>query len=171
MSLINLDKIAAQKAQEIMTATKLKVGKKKADIEAKTIDTLATKALGVVQEQGIYALMLFLLSRSGEKTSLDDLDAEKVCACNIAITLLNTLNFPSFQPWGYGLQGIFEWHQINKNKKIILDTLSGNGKLLDNLDHLFLIKNLFEQILIYTRYAAKAEAVEKVEIKSGGQTS
>lgn len=171
MSTINLDKIAAQNAQEIMTVTKLKVGKKKQSIEAKTVDTLATKALGVLQEQGIYSLMLFLLSRSGEKNILKELDAEKVCACYITKTLLNILVLSPFESWGYGLQEAIVWNQINNKKKIILDTLSKDGKLLDNLDHLFLIKNLYEQVLIYARYAAKAEAVAMdEENKSGGQT-
>jgi hypothetical protein len=165
MSIINLDKIAAQKAQEIMKVKDESAGGKKIDI--KKVEILATKALGVFQEQGIYAGTLFLLSRSGDK-DISKLDAEKVIACYITKTLLNILESGPFKTWNYGLGKSLGWKEVNTNKTQILNKLTEANKLLDNLDHLFLVKNLYEQVLIYTRYAAKAEAVEKIETNSGG---
>ena len=52
---LNLDRLAAQRAQQVIERTK---GQKHTDV-----DNTATKALGVLQENGIYACALYLLSR------------------------------------------------------------------------------------------------------------
>lgn len=168
MSLINLDKIAAQTAQEIMKVIGESPGGKKVDV--KKVENLATKALGVFQEQGIYAGMLFLLSRSGDRDT-SKLDGEKVTACYITRSLLNILESGPFKSWNYGLGKSLDWKEVNTRKTEILNKLIEANKLLDNLDHLFLVKSLYEQVLIYTRYAAKAVSAEAENVtNSGGQT-
>lgn len=121
MTALNLDQLAAQCAQKI-------VADGKADIE-----NLVTKTLGVLQEQGVYACMLFLSSRSGnekglaEKTRphLYNLLKELPAFANSQVTDANPLQFFS-------------------------DTVC------DDLDTLLLVKDLYEQTLIYARYGAKA---------------
>ena len=55
---LNLDRLAARHAQAITAAAK------KNGETAKDIDNTVTKALGVLQENGLYAAALFLTSRS-----------------------------------------------------------------------------------------------------------
>ncbi|NOK58638.1 MAG: hypothetical protein GFH27_549301n332 [Chloroflexi bacterium AL-W] len=62
MKQLNLDQLAAQYAQKIVVDGQ-------SDIEI-----LITKTLGVLQEQGVYACMLFLFSRTSNEKSL----AEKI---------------------------------------------------------------------------------------------
>lgn len=51
----NLDRLAAQHAQQIITATH---GKQASDVE-----NTITKSLGVLQEHGVYACFLYLLAK------------------------------------------------------------------------------------------------------------
>ncbi|MDM7911757.1 MAG: hypothetical protein QUS09_01530, partial [Methanotrichaceae archaeon] len=61
---LNLDRLAAKCAQEMVKKAKEdKTIKKPVD----TLERLATKALGVLQEQGVYAMTLFLFSRSSDE--------------------------------------------------------------------------------------------------------
>ncbi|MBD3340187.1 MAG: hypothetical protein GF353_13830 [Candidatus Lokiarchaeota archaeon] len=167
MNSINLDKVAAQQAQEIMKVLEIKFGKDLQNrLDPKSVENLATKALGVLQEQGIYAGILFLLSRSGEKTDPSYLNGEQICACYIIKTLLNILNHDAFKEWGYGLNNGLDWKTINSRnmnmnmKTTILNHVASDSGLLENIDRLFLIKSLYEQILIYTRYSAKAAKID-----------
>ena len=57
-----LDRTAARRAQSIV-----RDGVGIANIEWKDVDNLATKTLGVLQENGVYACFLFLFSRSRDK--------------------------------------------------------------------------------------------------------
>lgn len=54
-AILNLDLLAAQHAQQIITRTK--------KIKAEDVDNMITKTLGVLQENGLYACSLFLLAR------------------------------------------------------------------------------------------------------------
>lgn len=122
MKQLNLDQLAAQYAQKI-------VADGKADIE-----NLITKSLGVLQEQGVYACLLFLFSRTGNEKNL----AEKT------------------RPHLYDLLKalpVFADKEItNQNAlQFFADTVC------NDLDTLLLVKELYEQTLIYARYGAKAE--------------
>lgn len=163
MDRINLDKIAAEKAQEILAVRNKKVGKNLKNVDIKTLENLATKVLGVIQEQGIYAGILFLFSRSGATNKKEKLDSEKIICCYIATTLLNVLLHDSFKPWNFALTPtLLKWSDINiDGKKLnLLNELAKENKLLDDIDKLFLMKSLYEQILIYTRFSAKAAKIE-----------
>jgi hypothetical protein len=52
---LNLDRLAAQHAQELINDTRT--------IDASKIDNAVTKALGVLQERGFYACFLFLFAK------------------------------------------------------------------------------------------------------------
>jgi len=58
MSKKNLDRLAAQHAQEIIRRTQ--------DKKANEVDNTITKTLGVLQENGIYACFLYLLAKEGD---------------------------------------------------------------------------------------------------------
>lgn len=122
MNQLNLDQLAAQYAQKI-------VADGRADIE-----NLITKSLGVLQEQGVYACLLFLCSRTGNEKSL----AEK--------TRPHLYNLLKALP-------VFADEEINDQNalRFFADTVCSD------LDTLLLVKELYEQTLIYARYGAKAE--------------
>ena len=118
----NLDQLAAQYAQKI-------VEKGGADIE-----NPVTKALGVLQEQGVYACILYLLANKH----------------HIVLTPL------------YGLlgelPGIAGKEKIPDERTGVKEVLKFYSNMVcHDLDILLLVKELYEQTLIYARYGAKAE--------------
>lgn len=125
-SLTNLDQLAALYAQEMV-----KKGK-----PVTVLERLVTKTLGVLQAQGVYAMMLYLLSRSGEEEKIAPI------ICNECYALIKEL--PEFS-------GI----SVPSDKKKILEFYSSND-ILGKIDTLLLIRDLYEQTLIYARYGAKA---------------
>lgn len=125
MSELNLDQLAAQYAQKIIVDGK-------ADIE-----NLITKALGVLQEQGVYACILFLRSRTGNEKNLSDKARPHL------YNLLQEL--PAFRQ-----SAIRDENAL----RFFSDTVC------NDLDTLLLVKELYEQTLIYARYGAKAAGKE-----------
>jgi len=121
MKQLNLDQLAAQYAQKIVN-----------DGQA-GLENLITKTIGVLQEQGVYACLLFLFSRTSNEKNL----AEKTRP-----HLYNLLKeLPAFKE-----------QEINDRNALefFADTVSSD------LDTLLLVKELYEQTLIYARYGAKA---------------
>ena len=104
---------------------------------AKALNNLVTKTLGVLQEQGVYAMMLFLFSRTSD---------EKKIALLIRKELIEMVKqLPTFS-------GVTT-PDPGKDK----DTLRFySDKVMDDLDTLFLVRDLYEQTLIYARFGAKA---------------
>ncbi|MDC0834715.1 hypothetical protein POG22_17145 [Geitlerinema sp. CS-897] len=145
-TVMNLDRIAAERAQAIIDNTIDNTkGRKAGDVE-----NTVTKALGVLQEDGVYACFLYLLAR------------EKVNGQAVVLEMLNLLE---------GLS--FGWNKPKNNGN---DDLSPDAvlkhiadRVTQNLERLFLAKETLEQMLIYARYGAKARHVEE-EKKAGEQT-
>ncbi|MGI9057475.1 MAG: hypothetical protein ACR2H5_02770 [Ktedonobacteraceae bacterium] len=131
----NLDLIAAQAAQAIISSTRTK----KYDVN--NVENLVTKALGVLQENGVYASMLYLYSRSNA--------AEKPIAEECRYNLLSITS-------ELGLQA-----PARPNASTALKFLT--DRVCNDLDRLLLVKQLWEQTLIYTRYGAKAWSAEKTQ--------
>ena len=130
---LNLDKLAAERAQAMVNKAKQGVADVKKPVE--TLERLDTKALGVLQEQGVYALMLFLFSRTSD---------EKKVAPIIRNQLYEALKkLPDFKDVDI---------KDNAEKALKLYT----ADVLNNIDTLLLVRNLYEQTLIYARYGAKA---------------
>ena len=96
-------------------------------------DTLITKALGVLQEQGPYAYFLFLQSR-GESEKQAALKMIKDSGALIA-EIFENLKGRNFQE---------DWPDILRTK------------ILNDLDNIFLVLQLLEQTLVYARYHAKS---------------
>lgn len=124
---LNLDRLAAQHAQAIIERTK--------DKKASDVDNTITKALGVLQENGVYACFLYLLAREGGEGGNGPVVVEEM------LKLLEGL--------GFG------WNKPASNKpEDVLKHIS--DKVTVNLERLLLAKETLEQMLIYARYGAKA---------------
>lgn len=127
----DLDRLAAQAAQEIV---------KEHTQNPKELDNLVTKALGVLQEQGVYAGLLYLYAQSEN------------AAKTIRTRLLEMLKDEILRPLNLAIDGDVSrmvWQEVSRQ-------LLEERKLFDQMDKLFLIKELYEQTLIYARYGAKA---------------
>lgn len=125
----NLDLLAAQTAQQIIQDTK---SQKSADV-----DNLATKTLGVLQEYGVYAATLFLYSR----TSKTDKESARHIRQNL-LSLTPPLTSQTSAPKDEAQAAL----------KFVTDHIA------NELDRLLLVKQVWEQTLIYVRYGAKARA-------------
>ncbi len=138
----HLDHLAAAHAQAIVKRTKERIPSDPLSTgqSAGDVDNLVTKTLGVLQENGIYACMLYLLSRTQDK--------EKRIAAVVRDEVLGLLD-----ELGFG------WRKpLSSEATDILDhltTITG-----DRLERLLLAKETLEQMLIYARYGAKARKAE-----------
>jgi len=136
-SRVNLDRLAAQYAQFIVRE-KVRIKE-----DAETLDRVATKTAGVLQENGVYACILFLFSRP---------DKEELFAKVIREQFIKLLDSEMLKPLKLEFKG-------NKEKsQEVLKHFS--DRVCGDLDELLLVKSLYEQTLIYTRYGAKARKVE-----------
>jgi hypothetical protein len=157
--MINLDKIAAERAQAMVNKA-LNMQK------VSTFERLTTKALGVLQEQGVYALIIFLFSRKSD---------EFLVSLLVLQELLNTLHdIPSHTnnedlrtligDDALSEQNMNNLHDQdrkrdadNKIRTHAQKTLKFYAdQVLTNLDQLLLVRDLYEQTMIYARYNAKA---------------
>ena len=134
MTWINLDRDAALYAQQMV---------KDDHVEKDVLERLVTKALGVLQEQGVYALILFLHSRSNQE--------EKKAARAILNGLYRLLKDEdrSLPPFA--------------DKNVPVDGTSADDALefyadyvANDLSTLLLVRDVYEQCLTYARYHAKA---------------
>ncbi len=134
--LFNLDKLGAELAQNMVVGAKEPgVGKKPVD----TLERLVTKTLAVLQEQGVYAAILFLFSRTGDEAKI---------APKIRAQLFNAVKrLPIFAE-------NTDIPSEDAHAPTALRFYSDN--VLGDIDTLLLIRDLYEQTLIYARYGAKA---------------
>lgn len=130
---INLDMIAAERAQEMIGNARQGIRGVKKPVDA--IERLVTKALGVLQEQGVYAMMLFLFSRSGDEDKAAPLVRAQLYK---ALRQLPTFKDAPIED------------KLDKALEFYIE------KVLNILDTLLLVRDLYEQTLIYARYGAKA---------------
>lgn len=122
----NLDRLAAKYAQAIISRT---AGKKASDV-----DNTVTKALGVLQENGVYACFLYVLAKEKENGGV------------VVEEMLNLLD-------GLG----FGWGQpVDNGAETILSHIS--ERVTVDLERLLLTKETLEQMLTYARYGAKARS-------------
>ncbi len=122
----DLDLLAANASQDIITQTERQ--------GASDVENLITKALGVLQENGVYAALLYLYSRSNA--------TEKPVAEPTRVRLLSLLTELSLPA--------LDRNDARSALKFLTDNVC------NDLDRLLLVKQLWEQTLIYTRYGAKA---------------
>jgi hypothetical protein len=127
---MNLDRLAAKHAQAVIANTE---NSKSSDIE-----NTVTKALGVLQEDGVYACFLYLLAKEKEP-------GKKVI--KQMLELLEGLKFGWNKP-------VKEDGTINLLPEVVLKHITDH--VTQDLERLLLAKETLEQMLIYTRYGAKA---------------
>lgn len=137
----NLEMIAAQRAQSIINATILRRDRQKPD-KKDDVENVVTKALGVTQEQGIFACMLYLLSRSNKQ--------ERPIAEAVRGELVALLKDPVLHPFGLGYSGSLD--DVQALLKHFAETVCASP-----IHTLLMVKDLFEQTLMYARYSAKAQ--------------
>ena len=122
----NLDTLAAATAQQIVAETR--------KIKSSEVDNLATKALGVLQENGPYAATLFLYSRTGPDAKVAPFVRQRLlelAASEVVAKAPPEDNATTALPF-------------------VTEHIAGD------LDILLLVKQVWEQTLIYARYGAKA---------------
>jgi hypothetical protein len=144
MILPTLDQRAAHYAQLIVKESK---DNKHLD----RLDSFITKTLGVLQEQGVYACMLFLYSRS-------DTERPKALIVRENLRLILKMLKDDY--------GIFWIDKDGINIDIPASAQGDNTSesvlgfyvkaVATDLDTLLLVRDLYEQTLIYARYGAKA---------------
>jgi hypothetical protein len=108
--------------------------------EKDVLENVATKTLGVLQESGVYAAVLYTFTRA---------EKQKPAAAAIRKGLLDML-----QKLGITLEA-------GPNAATILPTFilpALTESICKDLDRMLLVKQVWEQALIYTRFGAKAEA-------------
>jgi len=125
----NLDFQAAKLSQQIIEETI-----KENLIDSSSVENLVTKTLGVLQENGVYACILYLQSRSS--------DNDKKISNSVMKNLFKMTELTGIKP------------PVDSSSTDTLEFVSKD--ICKDLDTLFLIKQLWEQILLYARYGAKA---------------
>ena len=134
----NLDALAARVSQQ-MVRDFAPEGVQEVKKKATELDSMATKALGVLQEQGVYAGMLYLFSKGNDP-----------CARMLRKKLLGVFEYEELKAFDIGLPGDKDepkWQDVGEHL---------TAKVCDDLDTLLLVKQVWEQTLIYARYGAKA---------------
>lgn len=119
----NLDYLAARHAQQLIQATQ--------GSQSSEVDNTVTRALGVLQENGVYACFLYLLA--GEKEIGRAVVKE-------LLALLDTLGFPGRPANVSGEETL----------RYVAKEVAGE------LHRLLLAREALERMLIYARYGARA---------------
>lgn len=135
---LNLDRLAARHAQEIIRRTKNK--------KPSEVDNTVSKALGVLQENGVYACFLYLLAKEKEN--------------GIAV-VEEMLNLLASLPFGWGRPHAVAPEEVLKHI---------SEKVTADLEPLLLAKETLEQMLIYARYGAKARSNQGDEDDREGES-
>lgn len=138
----NLDTLAAQTAQHIVEKA-VPEGTSEVKKRAAAVENMATKALGVLQENGVYAGMLFLYSKGADDYAKGIREMLLRALDGIEISGVS-LGLPKDKPSD-------KWQDVSSH---LTKSICGD------LDTLLLVKQLWEQTLIYVRYGAKARGCE-----------
>ena len=136
---LNIDLLAAKHARQMVSRVQEK-GAQMVEI----LERLTTKTLGVLQEQGVYAMMLFLCSRTSDEGKIAPIIRGELY--NILKELPELSNSTSIPEENTEPIEVLKFYSSDSMKKI---------------DTLLLIRDLYEQTLIYARYGAKAVAKER----------
>lgn len=137
----NLDRLGAEYGSNIAKNVRSKLGNYKA------AETLITKALGVLQEQGLYALGLFCESRGNDEKGG-------------AIEILNQ----AAKMLEKELEPIIDDKDTKQNDNFCQSKFFKLIDKINGLDNLMLAAKVMEKALIYARYRAKA--MKKIENES-----
>ena len=139
--LLNLDYLAAKHSQSIINTLKENKG------DASETENLITKSLGVLSEDGIFAAFVYLLSRKEKEQKISQ------AGINELLGMVKDV---------YGLE------PGSRESQKVLDFIAEN--ITADLDKMMLCKTLFERILTFARYGAKAWDAELKASEQKNQT-
>lgn len=134
---VNLDFLCARYGQEIVKSTE----SMEREVRKSDIENMLQKSLGILQEDGIYAFTVYLDSEGAFKDDADGRDKEKV------------------------VKGILKnvWSLLSDTSVALVNgecmrdvVYTELQRLSEDLDKLFLAKDLIEKCMVYARYHAKA---------------
>lgn len=135
----NLDRLAAQCAQAIIERVvdnnETQQRKSKAQLAA-DLDNTLTKALGVLQEHGVYACFLYLWAKEQDYGQ---------AVSKAMLRLIEQMDLYHEKPAGESVEHVLRY---------ISETVTAD------LEKLLLVKETLELALIYGRYGAKARQSE-----------
>ena len=134
---VNLDFLCAKHGQDIIRSIEQEVVDQK--IKKNDIENMLQKSLGILQEDGIYAFTVYLDSEGAFKDKIDG--KEKV----VKAILKNAWNLLSSTDIAL-VKGVCEKENVYPELQ----------RLSEDLNKLFLAKDLIERCLIYARYHTKA---------------
>lgn len=134
---VNLDYQAVRIAQEVIKQAQENAGK---GYKLSDVENLITKTLGVLQENGVYACMLYLFSRNKSEKVVSEIIWNKLFDGEILAMIDSSAPFDKKKD----VQKTFEFL---------------SNEICSRLDTLLFVKRLWEQILIYARYGAKAGGI------------
>lgn len=150
----NLDRLAATYSQKMVEVIQSDQVKKPSEA-----DNVYTKALGVLQEHGLYAMALYLLYRSGDKTGEETrkCSAEELIATQTMAHLWAMLREDVLAELRIKPEQDIQWEHLNtrQHKDAILSHFA-NNICAGDLGRMLFVKELFAQTLIYARYHARA---------------
>jgi len=141
---VNLDKVSAEFSQKILELIGESVKKDKTVI-SNNIEKICTSTLGVIQEQGLYAGFLFLLSKSGDKEKQkEQLSIEEFISCGVTFYLINLFNIKELKEIGcsYLKEDLKSPVDINNYKS---DLLKHVNVLTTDLSKNFINKSLLSK--------------------------
>ena len=126
-------------------------------LDVDSLETLATKSLGVLQEQGVYAMIVFLFSRSGDKFLSKYLEEakkhnEKIAAITLVKWLVNSLKKEPIAAMKVAFDKDLNGNLNTKKQSILQHFLE---KISSNLENLLFVKEFYERTLIYVRHISK----------------
>lgn len=140
--MLNLDLEAAGKAQAIIQEAVVN-----SQIKSSEVENLVTKALGVVQENGIFAGLLYLYSVKDKDTKI---------AKPVRTELLKLLPKITTET-SATIDAIIAMESAGQTKEAARQALNRIIAVSENLETLLLVKQVWEQTLIYARYGAKTQ--------------
>lgn len=126
VDVVNLDHEAARIGHEIVEGMD--------NVDIKDIERCINKTLGVLQVNGVYASLLYMCTMADKDKTIGQHMMEKLLV--ISELVLNV-----------------KLQNNNDINAVLSDVISD---VLDDIDSVLLIKDLWEQTLIYARYNARA---------------
>jgi len=140
-NMINLEQLTARYAQGITECIENTQ-------QAKDAERYITNSLGILQENGIYAAIVYVLSKTNGN------NFESTCYIYILDRLMALLGDTNLHYLNLGLNPGITRETINTNRPRILQHVS--DRIANAIDNVLITHRLFEQTLIFARYGAKA---------------
>ncbi|MGB9791801.1 MAG: hypothetical protein ACPLTR_04395 [Thermacetogeniaceae bacterium] len=165
----NLDLWAAESGRKILERAELDQNRPEEENEVNKLQNTLNKALGVLQESGVYAFFLYLLAKR-EKKREEKKDEAKNDPCRVVLEQVLEDFREKKDKFGFSNEA----PDLKKVAKVesILKWVS--EEIVSHLPRLLLCREFLLRALAYARYAAEAKEVELKQQKTsqpgGSQT-